>query len=427
MKKLMILALGLAAAGLAACGEKPTPTSNSVPDKYSDKVLAISEGSVHAVGGYTADNWKAKEENKMTATSIKAVSELSTSVADKLLEKQLDYLYMKEITVGVEENGGTEKCKKDGKIYIASQSYCVKALQATYDSEEETYIAGQWISDPKTAHAEALNENIFFPTWTEEADEDGFAWNMNPVVIGGAGTYVQVVAKYKAISAPDVAGYGFAMIKKSAAAEGTAQKFEEYVAPSTDTYGLVGTMTGWADGSDIPLDLKGEIYTVRTAIDKEAEFKIRMNGLWATQFNAANLDKTVGAGANFSGTDNIICDVAGDYIIKLDVVAKKIEIYTVTYGLVGTMNEWGGTPDTDLALVEGSVYAVTVEIAANAQFKIRLNNSWDYGDFGFSALDSTCSAFASFTDEGGNIKCVTPGNYRIALDVSTLKIAIANA
>lgn len=321
----MILALGLAAAGLAACGEKPTPTPDPVPDKYSDKVLAISEGSVHAVGGWTADNWVAKDSNKMEATSVKAVSELSTAVADKLAAKELDFLYMKEVNIGTEKAGWDAKCKKGDKIYVADGSYTFKALCATYDTEEETYIAGQWIPDPHTAHAEALDENVFFPSWTEAADEDGFAWDMNPVVIGGAGTYVQVVAKYKAVSAADVAGFGMAMIKKSAAAEDAAQKFEEYVAPSTDSYGICGTMNDW--GSDEVMTQDGDVYSIKLDLEENAEFKVRLNAGWDTCYGAAAVDAASPAVANFDlSGDNIKCVTAGSYTISFDVTTSKITL-----------------------------------------------------------------------------------------------------
>lgn len=417
----MILALGLAAASLAACGGEPKPDPKPV-EKYSDKVLAISEGSVHAVGGWTADNWVAKDGNKMEATSVKAVSELSTAVADKLAAKELDFLYVKEVNIGTEKAGWDAKCKKDGKIYVADGSYTLKALCATYDAEEETYIAGQWIPDPHTAHAEALNENIFFPTWTEAADEEGFEWSMNPVVIGGAGTYVQVVAKYKAVSAADVAGFGMAMIKKSAAAEGTAQKFEEYVAPSTDSYGICGTMNDWS--SDEVMTQDGDVYSIKLDLEENAEFKVRLNGGWDKAYGSAAVDAASPAIANFDlSADNIKCTVAGKYSIVFDAKAEKITLSVAaedTYSIIGSMNGWG---DDIMMTKSGDLYSADITLEAETEFKVRLNKAWDVS-YGFADLDPECGAYANFADKGGNILCNVTGEYTVSFSVGTEKVII---
>ncbi len=430
MKKLMILALGLAVAGLAACGESPspspTPTPTPTPEKYSDKVLAISEGSVHAVGGWTADNWAAKDENKMEATSVKAVSELSTAVADKLVDKQLEYLYKREVQIGTEKAGWDAKCKVGDDIYVADGSYTLKALTATYDDEEETYIAGQWIPDPHTAHAEALNENLFFPSWTEEADEDGFAWDQNPVVIGGAGTYVQVVAKYKAVSAPDVAGFGMAMIKKSAADPELAQKFEKYVPPSTDVYGICGSMTGWGvDAEDMAMTLKDDVYTIKLELEANDEFKIRVNGSWDKCYGAAAVSAESPALENFDVTaDNIKCTTGGLYTVVFDPVEEEITLDLAAadvYTIIGSMTDW--TTDIDMQ-EESGVFSAEINLAEGDQFKIRLNKDWAVS-FGYEALDPTCECYENFANEGGNIKTLAADSYEVTFTVATQTIGIA--
>ena len=103
----------------------------------------------------------------------------------------------------------------DGKVWERNQGYAVKAIIEDYIEEDDVWSDYQWISDPKTAHLEALTpDTLFVPVWQEKADENGFSWSNDPVCIGKAGVYTIVVAQYKNASSADTPGYGMALILK---------------------------------------------------------------------------------------------------------------------------------------------------------------------------------------------------------------------
>ncbi|MCR5184569.1 MAG: hypothetical protein K6C32_00590 [Bacilli bacterium] len=312
MKKLFSIALGvLMAAGLAACGGT----------KFSDKVLSAGEGhSVHYAGAVTG-GWTATDANAMEATSVAKVAEADKAVAKKLAKHKLDWLYIKEgLTYGVESGGWKANFKKDGKVYQADASYTVKAIWV--DADE----AQQWVSDPKTAHAEALNDNVFFPTWQEDADADGFAWDQNPVVTGGAGVYTLVVAKYTRTSTAKDAGYAMALIKTEDK-EGIAYE-KQFV---FDHYRLVGSINSWNNNDTaaaVQFDKDNNQLEYTFAVDDQ--FKVIQadaegNGTWTGDMGFAALDPASTAAASFADEGgNFKVVTAGTYVLK--VVEGKVNI-----------------------------------------------------------------------------------------------------
>jgi len=84
-----------------------------------------------------------------------------------------------------------------------------------------------------------------------------------------------------------------------------------------------------------------------------------------------------------------------------------------SFGVVGTINSWGGTADTVLVKAGEGKFEATVELPAGAEIKVRANNAWD-GDAGFAALEAN----ENFEDKGGNIGCKVAGTYKITLEVT---------
>ena len=207
MKKLF--ALGLSALmlfGVSACGAS-----------YDDTVLSgEAKGyTFHAAGGFAADNWAPKEDNKMEATSIAEVAKLDKALADKLVAKAPVYLYKKVIPLGVTAAGYTKRARKaDGTIVEVDGAFTFKAIRATWNSEESKYINDMWIPDPKLANTDALTDNIFIPPWQEAEDKDGFSWKDDTCFLGEAGNYVMIVAQYSDPVVPSEAnpGYGLAVV-----------------------------------------------------------------------------------------------------------------------------------------------------------------------------------------------------------------------
>ena len=323
MKKIALTALStLLLFGVVGCGAN-----------YNADVKPAPEGNtVHFLGGYEQGGWDATGDNKMDATSVKGVSEASKDVANALANKNISWLYMKSgLELGTKDAGWTARCKKsDGKIYIANGSFTVKAGLADYDPDDEVYSISQWISDPHTAHVESLSPStLFFPTWQEEADEDGFAWDQNPVCIGGAGVYTLVVAKYNETSAENVFGFGMALIKTADKTAAVDYQEEISFVPSQHTFGLIGSFEGSGWSTDVAMtgnDAKTE-FTVTQALKKDDIFKIRVDGKWDYEYNFKSIKGgkdlvTEGIGDDGKGNGNIVVKADGTYTITLKAFNK---------------------------------------------------------------------------------------------------------
>lgn len=300
---------------------------------YDETVLSGDKDgfTFHMVGGFEG-KWAGYEENKMTATSVAKVAEKDKALADTLKGKNLTYLYMmegvhlgegvfdmKDWTQQKEAAGYTKRFKAaDGKIYLADGSYTIKALRCTYDAEDQNYINSQWISDPKTGHTEALTSNLFYPTWQEKKDADGFAWNQDPVCTGGSGTYTVVVAQYKEVSAPDVFGFGVGLIKTNST-EKNAYTVEEKLV--VNQVSLIGAGVGsWEDDVDLTKGTDGK-WKINDVAISTGEWKVRVNHAWNVDFDASCLDEASQAlVANTKMEGNIVLKEAGHYAVTVDVV-----------------------------------------------------------------------------------------------------------
>ena len=102
-----------------------------------------------------------------------------------------------------------------------------------------------------------------------------------------------------------------------------------------DTWGVVGSFTGWADGKDIVMTLASEVddagktqWFLTATIDMSAgdEWKIRADGAWSDQINVGNI-KAEGD-VDLSGGDNFKVTDAGNYTIKwyFNKVEPRIEV-----------------------------------------------------------------------------------------------------
>jgi len=84
----------------------------------------------------------------------------------------------------------------------------------------------------------------------------------------------------------------------------------------------------------------------------------------------------------------------------------------VKVGLIGTFNEWGG--DVFLTKGDGDTYTTDYEFAADAEFKVRLNEGWTVS-FGYEALTEKPTYLE---DNGGNIKVKEAGTYTVSITLS---------
>lgn len=331
MKKLLAIVLvALMTVCLVACGktedkpadttDKPDDQNTAAPvnaDPLADEGHAIwcAHGNYLLVDG-TANNWNGKdselyEKSALKAISLEDVKAIDAALYETLSKKDVKYLYTIDLLLGTNDAGWNSKCMINGVKNNANGSYCFKVAQCTVDvdGDNKVYAEDQWISDPKTAHAESLTPaTLFMPTWQEQPDENGFTWADNPVAIGGAGVYTLVIAQYNNASSPEQAGFGIALVLKEAK-EGIAYEVVEEFVPTEHTYGIVGSFAGsnWGnDGADVEMTANGEnTWTGEVELKAGDEFKVRCDNNWDVK------DWGNAEGGNF------VCEADGTYVVTI--------------------------------------------------------------------------------------------------------------
>lgn len=307
---------------LAACGGNESFSTEVIKDADYDAYTVAGPFASHTEG--KAVEWNYTEQGAMTAASLADVAKVSKSIASTLKGKDLKGLYLYEgALIGCTQigfAGWNTNALKGGEVVSLDGGYCVKAIACTLDDLTGGYLSSQWIPDPHTACVENLTPDTFFvPTWSETADENGFAWNSNPVCIGGAGEYTIVLAAYN--STPDeskVDSYNFAMglVK-------TAEK-EAFVPAAHDHYRLVGSINEWNKddtAAAVQFNAAGELSYTFAAND---EFKVISaltdgTGTWDGAFGYADtaIGTGVAAGDLVDNGGNFKVVTAGTYNLKV--------------------------------------------------------------------------------------------------------------
>ena len=313
---------------LTACGGE-SYSKDVVKDADYDAFTVAGAFGSHTEG--KAVEWNYTEQGAMTAASLADVAKVSKDIAKTLKGKELKGLYIYEgALIGCTQvgfAGWNTDAMKGGEKVALDGGYCVKAIACTKDDLTGGYLSAQWIPDPHTACVENLTPDTFFvPTWKEAADENGFAWNSNPVCIGGAGQYTIVVASYK--GSPDESktdSYNFAMglVK-------TAEK-EAFVPAAHDHYRLVGSINGWnKDDTDAKVQFSAlGVLTYTFAADDE--FKVISaltdgTGTWDGAFGYAETSLGLNVTANdlVDNGGNFKVVTAGTYTLTVALGALVI-------------------------------------------------------------------------------------------------------
>lgn len=246
------------------------------------------------------------EAPTLKAISLDDVKKIDKNLYDTLSGKDVKYLYTIDLIFGTNDAGWNAKFLKDGKLYNANGSYAFKIAQCNVDvdGENKVYAEEQWISDPHTAYVEALTpDTAFYPTWQEEPDENGFAWDQNPVVTGGAGLYTLVIAQYTNTSTPEQPGFGVGLVLKEAK-EGLA--YEEILdfVPADHEYGVIGSFEGSNWEKDVAMEKTDDnVWTGEVTMKTGDEFKVRADGAWDYSWG--------------NGCGNLVCEADGTYVVTI--------------------------------------------------------------------------------------------------------------
>lgn len=307
MKKLLTVLLSvLMVLSMAACAPKK-------PEPLEDKGHAawVAHGQYLLADG-TQNSWNGKDTAVYEASALKAIAlddvkAISEDLYKTLSGKEVKYLYTIDLLFGTNDAGWTTDAIINGKLYHANGSYAFKIAQCTVDvdGDNKVYAEDQWISDPKTAHAESLTPaTMFMPVWQEQPDENGFSWASNPVVIGGPGLYTLVIAQYSNASSPDKAGFGIGLVLKEAKKGIDYEEVVEYV-PADHTYGIIGSFEASENWSkDVPMTAAGDnSWTGEVTLKAGDEFKVRADGDWTYSWG--------------NGADNLKCEADGTYVVTI--------------------------------------------------------------------------------------------------------------
>lgn len=223
--------------------------------------------------------------------------------------------------------------------------------------------------------------------------------------------------------------------------------------PTDEVWGIVGTLTGWADGADLTLAKEGDFYVRKgVAFGVAAEFKLRKDGKWDVNYGVndaapVNIDEAVVLALNSS--NNITLAAPGTYDVYFDLAAKKLYVMNEgktpadavdpqpadKWGIVGTLIGWTDGSDLEMtayAPMKNTFVRTGVALTTADAFKIRANNQWNdaknYGLDGGEGIVSVDTKTPVITSGGsGNMKVAADGTYDIYFDLDNSAVYIMTA
>ena len=188
--------------------------------------------------------------------------------------------------------------------------------------------------------------------------------------------------------------------------------------PAETTYGLIGEFNGW--GSDVDLVARGDGWYVTEALEIAAEGKllIRLNDAWDEKFGNDGSKLSLGENTLTYGGADMWID-AGTYDFYFNPSSSKLFLVnagdedptaglgsSISYGLVGTINSWGGSPDIQFeAIGDGGYKLLGYSLTAADFIKIRANNEWnDAENYGLAVAGVLTTNAANTLICGGGSK-----------------------
>ena len=307
MKKFLVVLLSvLMVCTMAACG-KPAPK----PLADDTHAAWVAHGQYLLADG-TPNSWNGKDTALYEASALKAIAledvkNINEALYNTLSGKEIKYLYTIDLILGVNDAGWTTNALIDGKLYRVNGSNAFKIAQCSVDADgdNKVYAEDQWISDPKTAHAESLTpDTLFMPVWQEENDEYGFSWASNPACIGVPGLYTLVIAQYTSVSSATTPGYGIGLVLKEAK-DGQGQELIVEFVPADHKFGVVGAFNNWGETPDVDMTAgENNTWTAEVELPAGAEFKVRADGAWDNNWGTAD-------------GGNLVAETAGTYVVTI--------------------------------------------------------------------------------------------------------------
>ncbi len=195
-----------------------------------------------------------------------------------------------------------------------------------------------------------------------------------------------------------------------------------------DMYYVIGSFNGWAHGTvaanyDFLYNFSGDGKIYEGIIDfREVggaiEFKFTHGAAWGDgELSGAEgqteLEEPSAVTLVAGGGDNIFAYGANRYYhFSLDAAGLTLTMnYSFnTVGVVGTINDWGGSPDIEMTYnAQKRRFYADIDVAADGEIKFRADNTWGANEWG--GADGVAA-------KGGANIAVPAGQYRVYLYLS---------
>lgn len=155
-------------------------------------------------------------------------------------------------------------------------------------------------------------------------------------------------------------------------------------------WGVVGTINNWS-APDIHMTAQGDFWIAKDVeITVSDQFKFRKDEDWAENIGASGDVEpfVVELGTKYEGAaggKNLGVAEDGKYDLYVNPTEKTFYVMApgevpgelATWGVVGTINSWGGTADLAMSEENGMMVRKNVALTTSDQIKVRYQNNWD--------------------------------------------------
>lgn len=271
----------------------------------------------------------------------------------------------------------------------------------------------------------------------------------NTVTLNCAAGFVAGTTYYIAVAPAAYTSIKIALdgevVKESAAAKtlaaNTVYSLGELAKPlKLQNWGVVGSMTNWADKADLPMTYEDGWYVAKNVtITIEDAFKFRTDGVWGNERTcegpvAAGVEKSVAAGSgDITVAASAIYDVCLSYdtykmkLVKVGDIEVPEEPVASDWGIVGDLTNWGEKKDITMYSYQGMYVAYNVTFDAAGGFKIRKGGTWnDSYNYGLETSGNVTAGhyYKVITSGGSGDLKVPAGTYDIWFDLAGKKIYV---
>lgn len=397
--------------------------------------------AVYPSGNYTADveaktvtaaipTYQPSRENNFSVGAVPSVAYTETqSLAFKNVASLLKFTVKGTNVKGLVFYGHNNEAVSGNVLVSLNDDNTIKSVTA-----QETTITENDVTETK------------FVTWAKVwAQTDDYCFNE------GVTYYLAVVPQNfeKGFSVQlEIDGVGTKDVKKLETAYELKPntivdlgELEYVAAPVTElVWGVCGTMTNWADGSDLTMTLEGDWYVAKeVTLTSGDKFKFRANGSW-DENRGLEEDGAVAESAEVKvckdGKDIAVASSAvyDLYLSKDASLMKAVKVGDIeadvdatAYGLVGSFQApttWDVANPVAMEYVsDGWIVVKNIELYKSDEFKFVKDKSWtiSYGTSAVTVLEENKETTV-VTANSQNMKVSKNGKYDLYLNPNELKV-----